>query len=482
MKSIERLALRCLLPGFVGTVPPDWVKRRAAGGLGGVVLYARNISDPDQLAGLTAALHAEYPDLLIAVDEEGGDVTRLEAKTGSSYPGNLALGAAGDPRLTRDVAASMGAELSAAGVDLDLAPDADVNSNPSNPVIGTRAFGPEASLVARHTSAWVEGLQGAGVAACAKHFPGHGDTSVDSHLALPVVSEDPHQRALEPFKAAIAVGVQAIMSAHILVPAIDDVPGTISRRIMTDLLRGELHFQGVAITDGLEMRGLSDGYGVAEGGVRALIAGCDALCIGGGLADEDVVAEVGAAIVAAVEAGRLSEQRLAEAAGRIDTLAVWRSHQVRGAIADRRVGLVAARRAIKADGPVRIEDDATVVQVNWMRSIAAGQVNWGMAQPLAQRGVRVTPVEVQESQEEGQVDVVSLLARAEGQSLVLVVRDLHRHAWQANLADSLLARRPDAVIVEMGLPQCRPKGAKAYIATSGAARVCGEAAAEVMRP
>src|SRR5258708_34209031 len=117
-----------------------------------------------------------------------------------------------------------------------------------------------------------------------------------------------------------------------------------------------------------------------------------------------------------------------------------------------------------------------------MRSIAAGQVNWGMAQPRAQRGVRVTPVEVQESQEEGQVDVVSLLARAEGQSLVLVVRDLHRHAWQAKLADSLLARRPDAVIVEMGLPQCRPKGAKPYIATSGAARVGGEAAAEVMRP
>ncbi|HEV2032937.1 MAG TPA: glycoside hydrolase family 3 N-terminal domain-containing protein [Candidatus Dormibacteraeota bacterium] len=478
MTSIERLALRCLLPGFGGTVAPDWVMRRAAGGLGGVVLYGRNIADPDQLASLTASLHAERPDLLIAIDEEGGDVTRLEAKTGSSYPGNLALGAAGDPRLTREVAASMGAELSAAGVDLDLAPDADVNSNPSNPVIGTRAFGPEASVVATHTSAWVEGLQSAGVAACAKHFPGHGDTSVDSHLALPVVTEDPHQRALAPFKAAIASGVQAIMSAHILVPAIDDVPGTISRRIMTDLLRGELHFQGVAITDGLEMRGLSDGYGVAEGGVRALIAGCDALCIGGGLADEDVVAEISAAIVAAVEAGRLTQHRLAEAAGRVDALAVWRSHQIRGAVADHIVGLVAARRAIKADGPVRIGDDATVVQVNWSRSIAAGKVSWGMAQPLARRGVRVTPVEVHD----GQVDVGSLLARGEGQSLVLVVRDLHRHAWQSDLADSLLAQRPDAVVVEMGLPQCRPKGAKAYIATSGAARVCGEAAAEVMRP
>jgi beta-N-acetylhexosaminidase len=478
MTSIEQLALRCLLPGFTGTVAPDWVKRRSAAGLGGIVLYGRNVADPDQLASLTASLHSERPELLIAIDEEGGDVTRLEAKTGSSYPGNLALGAAGDPRLTHDVAMAMGAELAAVGIDLDLAPDADVNSNPSNPVIGTRSFGSDAAIVSAHTSAWIEGLQSAGVAACAKHFPGHGDTSVDSHLALPVVTEDPHERALAPFQAAIASGVRAIMSAHILVPAIDDLLGTISRRIMTDLLREELHFRGLAITDGLEMRGLSDGYGVAEGAVRALIAGCDALCIGGGLAEEDIVAEVCGAIVAAVEAGRLSEQRLAEAAGRVDHLAAWRAQEIHTAVADRSLGLAAARRAVKADGPVRIGDDAMVVQVRWSRSIAAGVVSWGMAQPLADRGVRVMPVEVQE----GQVDVGALLGHAEGQSLVIVVRDLHRHQWQSNLADALLARRPDAVVVEMGLPQCRPKGAHAYITTSGAARVCGEAAAEVMRP
>jgi beta-N-acetylhexosaminidase len=478
MTSIERLALRCLLPGFAGTVPPGWVRRAAAAGLGGVVLYGRNVLDPDQVATLTADLHAERPALLIAIDEEGGDVTRLEAKTGSSYPGNLALGAVGDPLLTHDVAVAMGAELAAAGVDLDLAPDADVNSNPSNPVIGTRAFGCDANLVATHTAAWVQGLQSVGVAACAKHFPGHGDTSVDSHLALPVVTEDPHRRALAPFKAAIASGVRAIMSAHILVSAIDDVPGTISRRVMTDLLRTELQFQGLAITDGLEMRGLSDDYGVAEGAVLSLIAGCDALCIGGGLAGEDIVAEVSGAIVAAVDAGRLSEGRLAEAAGRIDALAAWRSQQKPAAVADRGIGLLAARRAIRADGPVRVGDDAVVVEVVWMRSIAAGKVSWGMAQPLARRGVRVTPVEVSE----GSVDADSLLARAGGQSLVVVVRDLHRHAWQADLADALLAGRPDAVVVEMGLPQSRPQGAKAYITTSGAARVCGEAAAEVMRP
>jgi beta-N-acetylhexosaminidase len=373
---------------------------------------------------------------------------------------------------------AMGAELSAAGIDLDFAPDADVNSNPLNPIIGTRAFGSDPALVSAHTSAWVEGLQSAGVGACAKHFPGHGDTSVDSHLALPVVNEDPHERALAPFEAAIASGVRAIMSAHILVPAIDDVPGTISSRIMTDLLRGELRFRGLAVTDGLEMRGLSDQYGVAEGAVRALIAGCDALCIGGGLADEDVVAEVRGALVAAVKAGRLSEERLAEAAGRVDHLAAWRSQVIRTAVGDRNIGLEAARRAIRADGPVRIGDAAMVVQVNWTRSIAAGKVSWGMAQPLAERGVRVLPVEV----EDGKFDAGALLTRAQGQSLVLVVRDLHRHAWQADLAGEVLGQRPDAIVVEMGLPQCRPEGAKAYIATYGAARVCGEAAAEVMRP
>src|SRR3981081_4169163 len=263
MTSIEQLALRCLLPGFTGTVAPDWVKGRSAAGLGGIVLYGRNVADPEQLASLTASLHSERPELLIAIDEEGGDVTRLEAKRGSSYPGNLALGAAGDPRLTHDVAMAMGAELAAAGIDLDLAPAADVNRNHSNPRIGTRSFGSDAAIVSAHTSAWIEGLQSAGVAACAKHFPGHGDTSVDSHLALPVVTEDPHERALAPFQAAIASGVRAIMSAHILVPAIDDVLGTISRRIMTDLLRQELGFRGLAITDGLEMRGLSAGYGAA---------------------------------------------------------------------------------------------------------------------------------------------------------------------------------------------------------------------------
>ena len=477
MDSIERLADRCLLPGFIGTAAPDWVLRRTAAGLGGVCLYARNVETPEQLAALTASLHAERPDLLIAIDEEGGDVTRLEARNGSSYPGNLALGVVDDIGLTRSVARAMGADLAAAGIDLDLAPVADVNSNPINPVIGVRAFGARATPVARQTAAWVAGLQEAGVAACVKHFPGHGDTSVDSHLALPVVNDDPHASgALEPFRAAIAAGVHAVMSAHIVVPSIDGVPATISAKVMTDLLRGELGFDGLAVSDGLEMRAIADGVGIVEGTVLALAAGCDLLCIGGGLAGEDIADELRAAIVAAVKAGRVSEARLAEAAARVDRLAEWRRRQDGTPARDPGIGLAAARRAIKVDGSIRIHGNPVVVRLGSTPSQAAGVVPWGVADPLAGLGAHVTAIEFDAPPE----SLEGVLGEAAQRSLVLVVKNLHRHPWMAALTEAVLAQRPDTILVEMGLPACRPAGAAAYVTTFGASRVCGIAAAEAL--
>jgi beta-N-acetylhexosaminidase len=474
--SIERLADRCLLPGFTGTVAPDWVLRRTAAGLGGVCLYARNIETPEQLAALTASLHAERPELIIAIDEEGGDVTRLEATTGSSYPGNLALGAVDDIGLTRSVARAMGADLAAAGIDLDLAPVADVNSNPINPVIGVRAFGAQAAPVARQTAAWVAGLQEAGVAACVKHFPGHGATSLDSHLDLPVVDEDPHAGALEPFRAAIAAGVRAVMSAHIVVPSIDKVPATISAKIMTGVLRGELGFEGLAISDGLEMRAIAAGAGIVDGTVRALAAGCDLLCIGGGLAGEDIANELRDAIVAAVKAGKVSEARLAEAAARVDRLAEWRQQHEGTPVRNPGIGLDAARRAIKAEGSVRIDGNPVVVQLRSTPSQAAGVVPWGVADPLAGLGAHVTALELDAPPE----NLEGILGEAATRSLVLVVRNLHRHPWMAALTEAVLAQRPDTILVEMGLPACRPAAAAAYLATYGASRVCGIAAAEVL--
>ena len=456
MSSAQELALRCIFPGFEGPRAPEWVLRAADRGLGGVVLFARNVEDPEQVRSVTDALHSERPGFIVAIDEEGGDVTRLEARTGSSYPGNLALGAADDVRLTEEVAAAIGADLAAAGVDLNLAPVADVNSNALNPVIGVRSFGADPVAVARHTAAWVKGLQGAGIAACAKHFPGHGDTDVDSHLGVPVGRPE-----LRPFEAAIGAAVRAVMSAHIVVPGLDDVPATISRKVMTGVLRGELGFKGLAVSDGLDMRGVSGQRGIAEAAVLAMRAGCDALCVGGGPAGKDVVDEMVAALATGV-----SRDRLEEAAGRVDALAVWRAaHRAAGRpVSD--IGLVAARRAIFSDGAVQVRDDAVVIRFDSARSIAAGEIPWGMTAAHEARGVRVAESDTP----------------APGKSLVIVVRNLHRRPDQLEAVDALLAERPDAIVVEMGVPACRPRGARAYVATRGSARVCAESAAELMHP
>uniref|UniRef100_UPI0028111F73 glycoside hydrolase family 3 protein n=1 Tax=Streptomyces sp. TaxID=1931 RepID=UPI0028111F73 len=361
--TLTRDALTVLQPGFVGTTAPDWLLRRIGEGLSSVGLFGRNIVDPEQLAALTARLRAERDDVLVAIDEEGGDVTRLEVNQGSSFPGNYALGSVDDVELTRAVARELGRRLAACGVDLNWAPSADVNSNAANPVIGVRSFGADPDLVARHTVAYVDGLQGVGVAACTKHFPGHGDTSVDSHHALPRIDVDLatlHTRELVPFRAAIAAGTKAVMSAHILLSALDpERPATLSPQILTGLLRQELGFEGLIVTDGMEMRAVAATYGIERGSVLAIAAGADAICVGGGLADEDTVLRLRDALVDAVRTGELPEERLADAAARVRALASWtQAHRARGAAsvpgaasqegtapgAD--IGLVAARRAL----------------------------------------------------------------------------------------------------------------------------------------
>ena len=199
-----------------------------------------------------------------------------------------------------------------AGVDLDLAPVADVNVDAGNPVIGTRSFGAVATLVSRHVAAFVRGLQGAGVAACVKHFPGHGDTHVDSHLALPVVVPE-----LAPFRAAIEAGAASIMVGHLVAPALSDVPATYSRHVIGDVLRGDLGFTGTVVTDALEMGGAGGPAAVPRSVVRTLAAGADLCCLGA-FVDADLVDACIDAVVAAVKAGELPSDRLEDAAARVD--------------------------------------------------------------------------------------------------------------------------------------------------------------------
>ena len=491
------LASAVLQPGFVGTArPPEWVRRWLAEGLGGVVLFARNVVDPEQVATLTAALRAERPDVLVAIDEEGGDVTRIESRRGSSRPGNLALGAIDDPELTESVARDLGAELAAAGITLNYAPDADVNANPDNPVIGVRAFGADPDLVARHTAAWVRGLQSAGVAACAKHFPGHGDTSVDSHLDIPRITASLDRLdacELAPFRAAIRAGVQAVMTGHLLVPELDPHwPATLSRRVLTGLLREELGFAGVVVTDGIEMRAVAERYGFAAAAVRALAAGADAICVGGDHAAEADARRLRDAIVAAVTSGALPEERLVEAAKRVGQLAEWTAAARAqrppwpGARPDGSpVGLAAARRAVRltaAPGAVALPltGPAHVLELAPPRNIAVGaETPWGVGAPLAALlpGTTTARVAADELDDAGRPPAEALAA-ARGRALVLVVRDLHRHAWMAAAARWVLADRPDAIVVELGVPAVVT--GRLPLATYGAGWASGRAAAEVL--
>jgi len=446
MSPLEGLALGCLLPSFDGPAAPDWVLRLLEGGLGGIVLFASNVEDRAQLAELTAALCAAGGDVLLGIDEEGGDVTRLEWAEGSSYPGPAALGAVDDVELTERVAGSIAAELAACGVNLNFAPVADVNVNPANPVIGTRSFGAEPALVARHAAAFVRGTQARGVAACAKHFPGHGATDVDSHHELPVIRGDVRD-GLAPFAAAVDAGVRTVMTGHVCVKALDDPPATLSPRVI-GLLREELGFGGVVVSDALEMKAVSATCGVSEGAVRALLAGADALIVGRDLGELDVLA-LRDAIVSAVASGRLPEARLGEAAGRVRETAEWARPEA--GEPDRAAGALAARRALVAEGDTLVEPSGVVVELRAAANVAAGEAAFSLADTVVREGEPVP----------------------EG-AAALVVRDAHRHAWMRDAVEA----RPDAVVVELGLPLWRPARARGYVATWGGGRVNLEAAAD----
>jgi len=440
VSELDELASACIFPSFPGDAPPDWARRFLAGGGGGLVLFADNVPTRERLSALCADLRSERDDVLLALDEEGGDVTRIEWETGSSYPGGAALGAVDDEELTESVAASISAELAGIGVNWNLAPVADVNV-PANPVIGTRAFGDDAAHVARHVGAWVRGLQSRRVAACAKHFPGHGSTEQDSHLELPLLLGDLDD-GLEPFRAAIAAGVQSIMTAHIRV---HDLPATIDPAIVQGLLRERLGFDGVVLADALEMKAVSETFGVESSAVRALAAGVDALCVGHDLG-EDAVDRIRTALAAGADEGRLRE-----AAARVARLGVWARPS--GGDADRAVAADGARRALRLEGDVTLSSPAAViVELRPRANIAAGEADHRLGNAVVVREGEPIP-----------------LAEA------YVVRDAHRHPWMRQAADV-----PGAVVVETGLPVWHPARSRGYLATYGGGRASLDAAAELL--
>src|SRR5262245_55321831 len=306
------------LPGT--TITPEMRSLAKEFSLGGIILFARNIEAPEQVAEISVdvqGLASSLP-LWVSVDQEGGRVARLKAPF-TVWPPMAVLGRSGSVDLASRFAVALAAELRAVGITLDYAPVLDIHTNPKNPVIGDRALADDAELVGRLGAAIVRGLQENGVAACGKHFPGHGDTSVDSHLELPLVEHPPDRiRRVEcvPFREAIRADVAFIMTAHVLVPSLDEEePATLSPRIVQAILRDELGYAGVILSDDLEMKAIAATYSVPDAAVQAIAAGCDALLICSG--DVEIQAATLEALVHAVEDGRIPYKRVEDALKRL---------------------------------------------------------------------------------------------------------------------------------------------------------------------
>jgi len=294
---------------------------------GGIIILGRNVQTPEQVAETLNELQgrSKLP-LLVAADQEGGLVTRLKDPF-TVFPGNMALGATRSAEYCRRAARAIGTELLAVGVNFNFAPCVDVNVNPENPIIGVRSYGEDPDLVARLGVAAIEGFQSAGVLACAKHFPGHGDTSTDTHLAMPVIrygKERLEAVELKPFRAAMKANVASIMTSHIAFAALDGhLPATLSKNIIQGLLRDEMGFDGLVVTDCMEMKAIADNYGTAEAAVMAINAGVDIVLACHTL---EVQAQMRDALLKAVEDGVIAEQRIDESVRRI--LAAKRQYEL----------------------------------------------------------------------------------------------------------------------------------------------------------
>lgn len=321
-----------LMLAFVGTEPPayllDWLRTRPVGGF--TLFRALNVETPEQVRTLTAQLQqaatdGSQPPLLIAADQEGGQLVALGPQS-TAFPGNMALGAARSTDLAEQVGYATGLELRAMGINVNYGPVCDVSTNPANPGLGIRSFGDDPQQAAALAAAMVKGLQRAGVAATLKHFPGIGDISQDTHLEMPVVAH-PRERLegveLVPFRVAAAAGAHLVMSGHFAVPALtgsDEVPATVARAVMQDLLREDMGFSGVTITDALDMGGITQGAGQIIEVLAAVCAGVDLLLL---MTDRAVQERVEAGLKLAFSRGIIEEQQTQLSIARILALKQW---------------------------------------------------------------------------------------------------------------------------------------------------------------
>jgi beta-N-acetylhexosaminidase len=474
--AIEQAVGQKMLVAFAGyEVPAQFAELLVRSHIGGVTLFrAMNVREPAQVRELTDALQraakeSGQPPLLIGADQEGGQLIALAGTT--PFPGNMALGATRSPELARRVGHATGRELAAMGININYAPVCDVNINPRNPVVGVRSFGEDPSEVARLSAAMVEGLQGAGVAATAKHFPGHGDTASDSHYGAPVL---PHsidrlrEVELPPFVAAIGAGVKLVMTAHVAIPALTggmEVPATLSPVIISGLLRGELGFQGVVVSDALDMGAIEQGPGFAVDAIAAAAAGVDLLMF------TDSGATLETALIALLQAakrGLLSPGDVLDSARRVLDLKVWSGKQeqpdlnVVGCEEHRALAYEVAARAVtlvrdeSGSLPLRLAPNKKVLAIvprpaDLTPADTSSYESPALAEALRRHHPNVEQIEVPLDPSAREVGEIIEVAR--GSDLVVVgTINATQHHGQGALVNGLLDAEASVVAVALRLP------------------------------
>lgn len=429
---------------------------------GAIVLFGRNAGAPDALRALIAELRAlATPAPLIAVDQEGGRVARIGAPV-AQLPSAMAVGATRDVDACERLGTLLGRDLARLGISVDFAPVADLALDPANTVIGTRAYGSDPLLVARFAGAFARGLETGGVAGALKHFPGHGSTAVDSHVALPHVALDEgtlRARDLLPFAAAISAdAAQIVMVAHVVIEALDpQQPASLSPRILTGLLRDELGFGGVACTDCLQMDAIARTPGTVAGAVAALAAGADLLLVSHSPA---LAREAADAIATAVDAGTLPRERLLEAAQRVRALRErYAAPQPYGGALDAELPLALAQRAVTVlRGALRLRDERAVTVISFEGSAAGGADDAISERPSLSAALRARRwkseiMRVALDPDEDDVELLlSHLPTLGERNFVIVTRRAHLHPRQRAAVARILAAIPAAAIVSAAEP------------------------------
>lgn len=468
------MTLARLMIAFAGAeLPPAAARRINVGGVAGVTLFrALNVVDPPQIRRLTAEIQearpAGAPPLLVAADQEGGQLIGLGDGT-TPFAGAMAIGATGDEALAERVGRATARELLALGVNVDYAPVCDIANNPANPTLGIRCFGDDPEAVGRLAAATVRGLQGEGVAATAKHFPGAGDTATDPHHELPLVARTTAElagRELVPFRAALAAGVRLVMTGHLALPGgTDDPPTSLSAAVLRDLLRGQLRFDGVTVTDALDMHALAQGSAQIVDAVAALRAGEDVLL---GKSDESSLERLEAGLTQAQRRGLIDADDDAAAKGRLTELRHWlgRSEQppldVVGSAEHQALAAELARRSITLvrndDGllPLRPAADARIAVIQSMPADLTPADTSSAVPPLLARALRRRLPGVEEiilPATPADADITGLGERLAPFDLVVVgTVAAHLQPAQAKLAAAVLAAGRPAVTVALRTP------------------------------